>query len=193
MLRRIAEASLTLFGYDQILVYTLCPDNGGNSGKSYSARLFTLRLRGPFSAAVRAGFSPYYRSLSAISAPTRPLQSLYFFCLHGLYVYPEICQVDLSYLHTIDHAPSAIYCHYEYYHRTQGAVQHGMTQHCHREPAVLWRAWRSPPMPCGGLLRHRTARSDIGGVISRRKCSSCGVVISFWYLSEKIVPGDYQE
>ena len=192
MLRRIAEASLTLFGYDQILVYTLCPDNGGNSGKSYSAQLFTLRLRGPFGAAVRAGFSLVYRSLSAISALSRPLQSLCLFYSHGLYANVGICQVDLSDLRTIDRTPSPIYCHYEYHHRTQGAVQHGMTQHCHREPAVLWRAWRAPPMPCGGLLRHRTARSDRGGVISSRKSSSCGVVISYWYLSQKIIRDDCQ-
>ena len=32
VLRRVADASLTLIGYNQILIYTLCPDNGGNSG-----------------------------------------------------------------------------------------------------------------------------------------------------------------
>jgi hypothetical protein len=80
-------------------VYTLCPDNGGSSGEGYSAQLFTLRLRGPFGAGVRAGFSPDYRSLSAISTRTRPLQSLCFFCLHGLYAIGEICQANLGYCH----------------------------------------------------------------------------------------------
>jgi len=40
--------------------------------------LFALQLRGPFGAGVRAGFSPCYRSLTAVSALTRPLRSLYY-------------------------------------------------------------------------------------------------------------------
>lgn len=57
--------------------YTLCLYNGGNSGAGYSVLPFTLRLQGPFSADVRAEFSPGYRSLDAVSPLTSPFQSLY--------------------------------------------------------------------------------------------------------------------
>lgn len=35
------KASLTQSGYDQVEVYTLCPDNGGSSGSGYSAFAFS--------------------------------------------------------------------------------------------------------------------------------------------------------
>jgi hypothetical protein len=72
------EASLTRFGYGQrMLLNTLCPDNGGNSGARTGSRQrvprsFCLQLRGPFSAAVRAGLTPTPALWAAVSALTRP-------------------------------------------------------------------------------------------------------------------------
>jgi hypothetical protein len=48
------------------IAYTLCLDNGSNSGTGYLTSIetvFTLQLRGPFNGGVWAGLSPVSRSL----------------------------------------------------------------------------------------------------------------------------------
>lgn len=71
----------------QRAAYTLCPDNGGNSGAGYwcghggevcSSRrnsTFALQLRGPFGADVWAGLSPSPALWTTGPARTRPLHS----------------------------------------------------------------------------------------------------------------------
>lgn len=46
----------SLFRVRQRPAYTLCLDNGGIPGAGYWRLAFALRLRGPFGAALRAGF-----------------------------------------------------------------------------------------------------------------------------------------
>ena len=79
------------FGYGpaNFLAYTLCPDNGGNSGPGYSGLLFALQLQGPFHASVRAGFSPFRsRASRLLSVP--PVQRV-------LFLFTAFCNYDRLY------------------------------------------------------------------------------------------------
>ena len=74
-MRRGIDTSLTLFGHRD----ARSPDNGGQPGSGYSVvRHFALRLRGPFNAVVRTGFSLDARSLgrrfSAYYSSSTPLK-----------------------------------------------------------------------------------------------------------------------
>jgi len=76
-MRRGIDTSLTLFGHSD----ARSRGNGGQPGSGYPVvRHFTLRLRGPFNAVVRTGFSLDARSLgrrfSAYYSSSTPLEYL---------------------------------------------------------------------------------------------------------------------
>lgn len=92
MLRRVKKASLTHLGttYDRFISFAMI--TVAIPARAIWIIPFTLQLQGPFSAVVRAEFSPSYRSLAAGAALTRPLRSFLLLSWIGLYTKGKICQ-----------------------------------------------------------------------------------------------------